>query len=78
MKSPFTAHRYSLLGLAIFLVLAKTICLAADTTTTNSTAPVPTDTGIASPIKKQKFNLGPWENETGYAQAIRVGNTLYL
>lgn len=29
-------------------------------------------------IQKQKFNLGPWENDIGYAQAVRVGNTLYV
>jgi enamine deaminase RidA (YjgF/YER057c/UK114 family) len=27
---------------------------------------------------KDKFNLGPWENDIGYAQAVRVGNTLYI
>jgi len=29
-------------------------------------------------IEKHKFNLGPWENEIGYAQAVRVGNVLYV
>lgn len=28
--------------------------------------------------RKEKLNLGPWENEIGYAQAVRVGNTLYV
>jgi enamine deaminase RidA (YjgF/YER057c/UK114 family) len=29
-------------------------------------------------LKKDKFNLGSWENDIGYAQAVRVGNTLYI
>lgn len=29
-------------------------------------------------VQKQKLNLGPWENEIGYAQAVRVGNSLYI
>ena len=36
-------------------------------------APLP-----AQDLHKEKFNLGPWENEIGYAQAVRVGNTLYI
>ncbi len=32
----------------------------------------------AQELKKEKFNLGPWENEIGYAQAVRVGNTLHI
>ena len=32
----------------------------------------------AQDLRKEKLNLGPWENEIGYAQAIRVGNTLYI
>ena len=27
---------------------------------------------------KQKFQLGSWEQDIGYAQAVRVGNTLYV
>ena len=30
------------------------------------------------PIEKHKFNLGAWENEIGYAEAVRVGNVLYV
>ncbi|MBK9989953.1 MAG: hypothetical protein IPP19_04230 [Verrucomicrobia bacterium] len=37
--------------------------------------PVATTLG---PIEKQKFSLGPWENEIGYVQAVRVGNVLYV
>jgi 2-iminobutanoate/2-iminopropanoate deaminase len=29
-------------------------------------------------LKKQKFHLGDWEEGIGYAQAVRVGNTLYV
>jgi 2-iminobutanoate/2-iminopropanoate deaminase len=29
-------------------------------------------------LKKEKVNLGPWEDQIGYAQAVRVGNTLYV
>ena len=36
-------------------------------------APLP-----AQDLHKEKFNLGPWENDIGYAQAVRVGNTLYI
>jgi len=32
----------------------------------------------AQDLRKEKLNLGPWENEIGYAQAVRVGNTLYV
>jgi len=32
----------------------------------------------AQELRKEKFNRGPWENEIGYAQAVRVGNTLYI
>jgi enamine deaminase RidA (YjgF/YER057c/UK114 family) len=37
-------------------------------------------TGIlhAQDLRKEKFNRGPWEDEIGYAQAVRVGNTLYI
>jgi enamine deaminase RidA (YjgF/YER057c/UK114 family) len=30
------------------------------------------------PIAKQKFHLGPWEQDIGYTQAVRVGNLLYV
>ena len=32
----------------------------------------------AQELRKEKFSRGPWENEIGYAQAVRVGNTLYI
>ena len=32
----------------------------------------------AQELRKEKFQLGPWEDEIGYAQAVRVGNTLYI
>jgi 2-iminobutanoate/2-iminopropanoate deaminase len=32
----------------------------------------------AQNLRKEKLNIGPWENEIGYAQAVRVGNTLYI
>ena len=32
----------------------------------------------AQELRKEKFNLGSWENDIGYAQAVRVGNTLYV
>jgi enamine deaminase RidA (YjgF/YER057c/UK114 family) len=44
-----------------------------------STAPQPsTQAAPLPPIEKHKFNLGAWENEIGYAQAVRVGNVLYV
>lgn len=33
---------------------------------------------VAQDLHKEKFNLGPWENDIGYAQAVRVGNTLHV
>jgi enamine deaminase RidA (YjgF/YER057c/UK114 family) len=42
-------------------------------------APPPTTPVVTlGSIEKHKFNLGPWENEIGYAQAVRVGNVLYV
>ena len=32
----------------------------------------------AQDLHKEKLNLGPWENDVGYSQAVRVGNTLYV
>ena len=32
----------------------------------------------AQDLRKEKLQLGPWEDEIGYAQAVRVGNTLYI
>jgi len=30
------------------------------------------------PPKTEKYQAGPWENEYGYRQAVRVGNTLHV
>ncbi len=35
-----------------------------------------TAAATAQDLPKEKFCRGPWENEIGYTQAIRVGNTL--
>ena len=32
----------------------------------------------AQDIQKEKFSLGSWENDIGYAQAVRVGDTLHI
>jgi len=32
----------------------------------------------AVPLKTDKFRLGDWEDDIGYRQAVRVGNTLYI
>ncbi len=32
----------------------------------------------AQMLKKDKLTLGPWEQEIGYTQAIRIGRTLYI
>jgi len=29
-------------------------------------------------LKTEKFRLGDWEDDIGYRQAVRVGNTLYI
>ncbi|MFT3869747.1 MAG: RidA family protein [Nibricoccus sp.] len=56
--------------LAVLAIVSSTI-IAAD-------APaVPAVTEQPS-LAKKKFNRGPWENEIGYTQAVRVGNTLYV
>ena len=34
--------------------------------------------GTAPALKTDKFMLGEWENDIGYRQAVRVGNTLYV
>jgi 2-iminobutanoate/2-iminopropanoate deaminase len=31
-----------------------------------------------SALRTDKFMLGDWENDIGYRQAVRVGNTLYI
>ena len=32
----------------------------------------------AQDLKKETYSLGPWEQDIGYTQAIRVGNTLHI
>jgi enamine deaminase RidA (YjgF/YER057c/UK114 family) len=32
----------------------------------------------ASPRQRDSFHLGPWEQEIGYAQAVRVGDRVYV
>ncbi len=32
----------------------------------------------AQDLPKEKFNLGPWEDDIGYAQAVRIGNTVHV
>jgi enamine deaminase RidA (YjgF/YER057c/UK114 family) len=78
MKRSFAPMLRRLLGTAAFLTFVHAVCLAAEPSSTSTASPVSTGNEIAIPLKKQKFNLGPWENETGYAQAVRVGNTLYV
>ena len=34
--------------------------------------------GPAPVLKTEKFKLGDWEDEIGYRQAVRVGNTLHI
>lgn len=29
-------------------------------------------------IKKEKYSAGPWEDAAGYAQAVKVGNNIYI
>jgi enamine deaminase RidA (YjgF/YER057c/UK114 family) len=43
-----------------------------------TTPPASTPAPNLGPIEKHKFNLGAWENEIGYAEAVRVGNVLYV
>lgn len=62
--------RLSLSLLLLSLVAVR--ALGADTP-----APAPVAAPLPVPAK-EKFHLGPWEDEIGYAQAVRVGNTLYV
>jgi enamine deaminase RidA (YjgF/YER057c/UK114 family) len=32
----------------------------------------------AQDLRKEKFNLGSWEDDIGYVQAVRIGNTLHV
>lgn len=54
-----------LLG-CILLLVAVTDALAAP------------PSAVLPPPKTDKLSLGPWEDEIGYRQAVRVGNTLYV
>ena len=50
-------------SLSLFCLLLVTTLRAAD--------PAPA-------LKTDKFRLGDWEDDIGYRQAVRVGNTLYV
>jgi enamine deaminase RidA (YjgF/YER057c/UK114 family) len=56
-------------GVLLFCLSGLLLSVRAETPAT--VAPQP-------PLEKQKFHLGPWEQDIGYTQAVRVGNTLYL
>lgn len=43
-----------------------------------SSAFASTPTTVLPAPKTDKLSLGPWEDEIGYRQAVRVGNTLYV
>lgn len=60
------------------LLLSITLAVASSITT--SAEPPASTPAVAEqpPLAKKKFNRGPWENEIGYTQAVRVGNTLYV
>lgn len=57
------------LGLSSGFVFAESPAVSQSSTHAASTL---------GPIEKHKFNLGPWEDEIGYVQAVRVGNVLYV
>jgi len=64
-----------LLCLLVLSSFAVRALAAADT----PPAPPARSPAPALPVPaKQKFHFGPWEDEIGYAQAVRVGNTLYV
>lgn len=56
----------ALLGLALACQVS-----AAEPTPAPTPAPEP-------PLQTEKFQLGPWEDDIGYRQAVRVGHTLYI
>ncbi|GAB2946672.1 hypothetical protein GCM10027048_09550 [Hymenobacter coalescens] len=53
--------------------LLSTALLLASIGAATAQTPAP-----VKPLAKQKFNLHPSENDYGYAQAVLVGNTLYV
>lgn len=71
MKYPLT--RLSRLVVCFAAISILSAGRAAESATAPATPPP-----SAPAIKKDKFHLGPWEQEIGYAQALRVGNTLYV
>lgn len=52
----------------------------ADTPAAPAAAPTPVAPAvkIAGPLKTDKLQLSPSEDETGFRRAVRVGNTLYI
>ena len=50
-------------------LLFFSFCLGAAFISLAQNAPLP---------QKEKYQAGPWEDEAGYTQAVKVGNTLYL
>lgn len=73
MKTP---TRRLLWNVAV-LSAAATLALATPSHQVPPT-PKPPPPPVAGPIDKKVFHLGPWEHEIGYAQAVRVGNVLYV
>lgn len=65
-------RRAGICGASIFCLLAA-LSAAAELPATAAAA-----TPAAPPAQKQKFNRGPWEQDIGYAQAVRFGNLLFI
>ncbi len=59
--------------LAVLTLSTRAFC-ASEPAAAPAHAPAP----VVPVPAKEKFHLGPWEDEIGYAQAVRVGNTLYI
>lgn len=71
MKHPLTSRARILVCAAALSVLSAGWAAESEPATATPVPPAPA-------IKKDKFHLGPWEHEIGYAQALRIGNTLYV
>lgn len=61
--------------LLLSLGLSAGSLFAESPAASQSTTPAAATLG---PLEKHKFNLGPWESEIGYVQAVRLGNVLYV
>ena len=72
-----TASRFYSRSIASTL-LCFGLCLGSLFGESPATPQPSTPATTLGPIEKHKFNLGSWENEIGYAQAVRVGNVLYV